>query len=65
MKRDPKINVRGSILAGQQIMGNVILTGQDSVYDIDGIKFDDIKELLKRLESSAQEVIKLHPSLNQ
>jgi hypothetical protein len=65
MKRDPKINVRGSILAGQPITGNVILSGQDSVYDIDGIKFDDVKELIKRLESSAKEVIKLHPSLNQ
>lgn len=65
LKRTPKTNVRGSILAGQHIFGNVILAGQDSLYGVDGIEFDTVKEMLKRLENSAQEVITEHPSLNQ
>jgi hypothetical protein len=65
LKRKPVLNVRGSILAGQPIMGNVILAGQDSLYGVDGIEFDTVKEMLKRLENSAQQVITEHPSLNQ
>lgn len=65
LKRKPVLNVRGSILAGQPIMGNVILAGQDSLYGVDGIEFDTVKEMIKRLENSAQEVLRLHPSLNQ
>ena len=65
LKRTPKTNVRGSILAGQQIYGNVILAGQDSMYGVDGIEFDTVKEMIKRLENSAQQVITEHPSLNQ
>jgi len=65
LKRKPVLNVRGSILAGQPIMGNVILAGQDSIYGVDGIEFDTVKEMLKRLENSAQQVIAEHPSLNQ
>lgn len=65
LKRKPVLNVRGSILAGQPIMGNVILAGQDSLYGVDGIEFDTVKEMIKRLENSAQQVITEHPSLNQ
>ena len=65
LKRKPVLNVRGSILAGQPIMGNVILAGQDSLYGVDGVEFDTIKGMIKRLENSAQEVLTLHPSLNQ
>ncbi len=65
LKRTPKTNVRGSILAGEQIFGNVILAGQDSMYGVDGIEFDTVKEMIKRLENSAQQVITNHPSLNQ
>jgi len=65
LKRKPVLNVRGSILAGQPIMGNVILAGQDSMYGVDGIEFDTVKEMIKRLENSAQQVITEHPSLNQ
>ena len=65
LKRTPKTNVRGSILAGEQIFGNVILAGQDSLYGVDGIEFDTVKEMIKRLENSAQQVIAEHPSLNQ
>ncbi len=65
LKRKPVLNVRGSILAGQPIMGNVILAGQDSLYGVDGIEFDTVKEMIKRLENSAQQVITNHPSLNQ
>jgi hypothetical protein len=65
LKRKPVLNVRGSILAGQPIMGNVILAGQDSIYGVDGIEFDTVKEMIKRLENSAQQVITEHPSLNQ
>lgn len=65
LKRKPVLNVRGSILAGQPIMGNVILAGQDSLYGVDGIEFDTVKEMIKRLENSAQQVIAEHPSLNQ
>lgn len=65
LKRTPKTNVRGSILAGQQIFGNVILAGQDSLYGVDGIRFADIEGLLKRLEVTAQKVIAEHPILNQ
>jgi len=65
LKRKPVLNVRGSILAGQPIMGNVILAGQDSLYGVDGVEFDTIKEMIKRLENSAQQVITEHPSLNQ
>ena len=65
LKRTPKTNVRGSILAGQQIFGNVILAGQDSLYGVDGIRFADIEGLLEKLEKSAQQVITEHPSLNQ
>ncbi len=65
LKRTPKTNVRGSILAGEQIFGNVILAGQDSMYGVDGIEFDTVKEMIKRLENSAQQVITEHPSLNQ
>ena len=65
LKRTPKTNVRGSILAGEQIFGNVILAGQDSLYGVDGIEFDTVKEMMKRLENSAQQVITEHPSLNQ
>ena len=65
LKRKPVLNVRGSILAGQPIMGNVILAGQDSLYGVDGIEFDTVKEMIKRLENSAQEVLTLLPSLNQ
>ena len=54
LKRTPKTNVRGSILAGQ-----------DSLYGVDGIEFDTVKEMIKRLENSAQQVIAEHPSLNQ
>ena len=65
LKRKPVLNVRGSILAGEPIMGNVILAGQDSLYGVDGIEFDTVKEMIKRLENSAQQVITEHPSLNQ
>ena len=65
LKQDPKTNVRGSILAGQQIYGNVILAGQDSLYGVDGIEFDTIKGLVKKLEDTAQMVIAEHPQLNQ
>ncbi len=65
LKRKPVLNVRGSILAGQPIMGNVILAGLDSLYGVDGIEFDTVKEMIKRLENSAQQVITEHPSLNQ
>jgi hypothetical protein len=65
LKRKPVLNVRGSILAGEPIMGNVILAGQDSMYGVDGIEFDTVKEMIKRLENSAQQVIAEHPSLNQ
>jgi hypothetical protein len=65
LKRKPVLNVRGSILAGEPIMGNVILAGQDSLYGVDGIEFDTVKEMIKRLENSAQQVIAEHPSLNQ
>jgi len=63
LKRTPKTNVRGSILAGQQIFGNVILAGQDSLYGVDGVEFDTIKGLVKKLENMAQEVIVQHPQL--
>lgn len=63
LKRTPKTNVRGSILAGQQIFGNVILAGQDSLYGVDGVEFDTIKGLVKKLENMAQEVIAEHPQL--
>ena len=65
LKQEPKTNVRGSILAGQQIFGNVILAGQDSMYGVDGIRFAEIEGLLKRLEDAAQKVIAEHPILNQ
>jgi hypothetical protein len=65
LKRTPKTNVRGSILAGEQIFGNVILAGQDSLYGVDGIRFADIEGLLKRLEDTAKKVIAEHPILNQ
>jgi hypothetical protein len=65
LKQDPKTNVRGSILAGQQIYGNVILAGQDSLYGVDGVEFDTIKGMVKKLENMAQEVIVKHPQLNQ
>ena len=65
LKRTPKTNVRGSILAGQHIYGNVILAGQDSLYGVDGIEFDTIKGLVKKLEDTAQMVIAEHPQLNQ
>jgi hypothetical protein len=65
LKQDPKTNVRGSILAGQQIYGNVILAGQDSLYGVDGVEFDTIKGMVKKLENMAQEVIAEHPQLNQ
>ena len=63
LKRTPKTNVRGSILAGEHIFGNVILAGQDSLYGVDGVEFDTIKEMIKRLENSAQQVIAEHPQL--
>jgi len=63
LKRTPKTNVRGSILAGQQIFGNVILAGQDSLYGVDGVEFDTIKGMVKKLENMAQEVIVQHPQL--
>jgi hypothetical protein len=59
------LNVRGSILAGQPIMGNVILAGQDSLYGVDGIEFDTIKEMVKRLENSAQQMIAEQSQPNQ
>ena len=65
LKQNPKTNVRGSILAGQQLYGNVILAGQDSLFGVDGIRFADIEGLLKRLEDTAQKVIAEHPILNQ
>ena len=65
LKQEPKTNVRGSILAGEQIFGNVILAGQDSLYGVDGIEFDTIKGLVKKLEDTAQMVIAEHPQLNQ
>ena len=65
LKRTPKTNVRGSILAGQQIFGNVILAGQDSLYGVDGIRFADIEGLSKRLDNAAHKAIAEHPSLNQ
>ena len=65
LKQYPKTNVRGSILAGQHIYGNVILAGQDSLYGVDGIEFDTIKGLVKKLEDTAQMVIAEHPQLNQ
>ena len=65
IKGTPKTNVRGSILAGEQIFGNVILAGQDSMYGVDGIEFDTIKGLVKKLEDTAQMVIAEHPQLNQ
>jgi hypothetical protein len=64
-KRNPKTNVRGSLLAKEQIFGNVILAGQDSLYDVDGIEFDTIKGLVKKLEDTAQMVIAKHPQMNQ
>jgi hypothetical protein len=63
LKRTPKTNVRGSILAGEQIFGNVILAGQDSMYGVDGIEFDTIKGMIKKLEDAAQMVIIDHPQL--
>ena len=63
MKRTPKTNVRGSILAGEQIFGNVILAGQDSMYGVDDIEFDTIKGMIKKLEDAAQMVIVDHPQL--
>ena len=65
LKRTPKTNVRGSILAGEQIFGNVILAGQDSLYGVDGIEFDTIKEMVKRLENSAQQMIAEQSQPNQ
>ena len=65
LKRKPVLNVRGSILAGQPIMGNVILAGQDSLYGVDGIRFAEIEGLLKRLDVATQQVITEHPILNQ
>jgi len=65
LKQDPKTNVRGSILAGQQIFGNVLLAGQDSLYGVDGIRFAEIEGLLKRLDVATQQVITEHPILNQ
>jgi hypothetical protein len=65
LKRTPKTNVRGSILAGEHIFGNVILAGQDSMYGVDGVEFDTIKGLIKKLEDTAQMVIAEHPQLNQ
>ena len=65
LRGKPVLNVRGSILAGQPIMGNVILAGQDSLYDVDGIEFDTIKGLVKKLEDTAQMVIAKHPQMNQ
>ena len=65
LRGKPVLNVRGSILAGQQIFGNVILAGQDSMYGVDGIRFAEIEGLLKRLEDAAQKVIAEHPILNQ
>ena len=65
LKRKPVLNVRGSILAGQPIMGNVILAGQDSLYGVDGIEFDTIKEMVKRLENSAQQMIAEQSQPNQ
>ena len=65
LRGKPVLNVRGSILAGQPIMGNVILAGQDSLYGVDGIEFDTIKGLVKKLEDTAQMVIAEHPQLNQ
>jgi len=43
----------------------VILAGQDSLYGVDGVEFDTIKGLVKKLENMAQEVIVKHPQLNQ
>ena len=63
LKQNPKTNIRGSILAGQQIYGNVILAGQDSLYGVDGIRFADIEGLLKRLEETAQKVLVELPQL--
>lgn len=65
LRRKPVLNVRGSILAGQPIMGNVILAGQDSLYGVDKVDFDAIKGLVKKLDDTAQQVITEHPSLNQ
>ena len=65
IKGKPVLNVRGSILAGDPIMGSVILAGQDSLYGVDGIRFADIEELLKKLDNAAQKAIAEHPSLNQ
>lgn len=65
IKGKPVLNVRGSILAGEPIMGSVILAGQDSLYGVDGIRFADIEELLKKLDNAAQKAIAEHPSLNQ
>jgi hypothetical protein len=57
LKRKPVFNLRASILAVQPIMGNVILAGQDSLYGVDGIEFDTIKEMVKKLENSARQMI--------
>ena len=65
LERTPKTNVRGSILAGEQIFGNVILAGEDSRHGVDGIRFADIQGLVKRLENAAQKAIVEHPYLNQ
>ena len=65
LRGKPVLNVRGSILAGQPIMGNVILAGQDSLYGVDGIRFADIEGLSKRLDNAAHKAIAEHPSLNQ
>ena len=65
LRGKPVLNVRGSILAGEPIMGSVILAGQDSLYGVDGIRFADIEELLKKLDNAAQKAIAEHPSLNQ
>ena len=65
LRGKPVLNVRGSLLAGQPIMGNVILAGQDSLYGVDEIEFDTVKEMIKRLENITQQVITQYPSLNQ
>jgi hypothetical protein len=57
LKRKPVFNVRASILGVQPIMGNAILAGQDSLYGVDGIEFDTIKEMVKKLENSARQMI--------
>lgn len=65
LKRKPVFNVRASILGVQPIMGNAILAGQDSLYGVDGIEFDTIKEMVKRLENSAQQMIAEQSQPNQ